>query len=109
MNVTPTMVAVVTSVPTHKDPSCVAADQDMNLLQMLAIVSVRNTASCTVFPWVSMHGCLKFSAKQWGRAPHQSRIITIYVVGTYSGNYGTWLPHFSHYEVCIKDAFHVPV
>ncbi len=41
MNATPTTVAVVTSVPTHKDPSSVAADQDMDLLQMLAIVLVR--------------------------------------------------------------------
>ncbi len=49
MNATPTMVAVVTSVPTHPGRSCVAADQDMNLLQMPAIVSVRIIASYTWF------------------------------------------------------------
>ncbi len=47
MNASPTMVAVVTSVPTHQGPSCVAVDQDTNLLQMLAIVLVRIIASYT--------------------------------------------------------------
>ncbi len=49
MNATPTTVAVVTSVPTHKDPSCVAADQDINLLQMIEIVLVRTSWSCCPF------------------------------------------------------------
>ncbi len=70
MNATPTMVVVVTSVPTHKDPPCVAADQDTNLLQMLPIVLVRIIVYRVL---LSKRPCVrfKFTAKKQGRAPHK--------------------------------------
>ena len=40
MNVTPTMVAVITHVPTHWDHSYAAVEQDIYLLQMAKVALV---------------------------------------------------------------------